>query len=322
MKLRLALIPTLVLVALLAFTPGARAQADPLTVTQRLLEANNRNDVAAFFALLTDDYVQVGGGCGDAPGGFCAGKEAIRRQFEGAPEEGGAPTLTILGSPQVSGTTVTARIEGRLEPVPEPFREAGVERLIATLTVVARGDQAAFARFELDTSDPQTAVAARLFEAFEAEQGQAAPSEPEVVVGALFAAFNLGNVDAVMALLTDDVVRRMGPQPGGGFVVLTGAQAVRASQERAVAARTHFELSDIQVAGDRVRYTIRVTSDELRAGGVDFLTATSEASLVGGKIASVTDTLTPESVAKIRASLAGAGTPAAAPAPAQVPRSR
>ncbi len=322
MKPLLAALPALALVALLTSAPSVSAQANPLTVAQRLLEANNRNDFEAFFALLTDDHVQVGGGCGDAPGGFCAGKEAIRRHFEGAPEEEGAPTLTIIGTAQVSGNTVTARVEGRLDPAPEPFGEAGVERLIATLTLVARGDTAAFVRFELDTSDAQTAAAAQLFAAFAAEQGQVAPSEPETVVRATFAAFNLGNVDAVMALVADDVVLRQGPLPDGSFKTETRRQAVRASVQRAVAEQIQFEVSDFQVDGDQVRFTNRWTSDALRARGVDVLIASSEVVLRGGKIASSTDTLTSESVAKLRAALAGVGAPAAAPAPAQVPRLR
>ena len=125
-----------------------------------------------------------------------------------------------------------------------------------------------------------------------------------------------------MALLTDDAVHRLGPLPDGSFATETGEQAVRASVQRAVAAHIRFELSDIQVTGDRVRFTRRWTSDALRERGVDVLIAESEAVLRGGKIASVTDTLTSESVAKLRAALAGAGAPAVAPAPAQVPRLR
>src|SRR5919202_5478254 len=94
----------------------ARAQAvDPLTLLQQAFDANNRNDFATFFELITDDYVQVGGGCSSAPGGRCVGKEAIRQQFESTPPDARPPTLSIL-SAQVSGDTVTARVEVRFEP--------------------------------------------------------------------------------------------------------------------------------------------------------------------------------------------------------------
>ncbi len=85
--------------------------------------------------------------------------------------------LVVTGLPRVSGNTVTARLEARFGPGLDPFREAGAERLIATLTMVARGDNVAIGRFELDTSDAQTAAAAQLFEAFAAEEGHATPSE-------------------------------------------------------------------------------------------------------------------------------------------------
>ncbi len=322
MTLRLALLPALVVVALLAVAPGAAAQVDSLALLRQLVEANSRQDLEAIFALLTDDHVQVGGGCADAPGGFCAGKDAIRRHAAATADEAGAATYALVGTPVVSVTLVTARIEVRPDPVPEPLATAGVERVLATIVVVTRGERVAFSRFDLDADDPQTASAARLIEADAAEAGQAPLGEPAVVVGATVAALNLGNVEAVTALLSETVVHRSWPLPGGHVEIQAGRQAVLAGVRRAIAARTRVEVADLRVTGDRARYTTRWTSDELRARGIDALTAASEASLEGGMIASITDSLTPESVAKLRATQSGLGGPGAPPAPAQIPGPR
>ena len=182
---RLLLVPVgLALVGLLVSAPGGvLAQVDPLTVVRQALDANNRDDVEGLLALVTDDYVQEGGACESAPGGRCVGKQAFRQAIERGPgdeaedEPGGPPIITIASS-QVSGNTVTARLEVRFDPTPAPLRAAGVERVIELGTFEVRGDKLASARFVRDLSDPQTAIAVALFESEGAQQPQPAPPRP------------------------------------------------------------------------------------------------------------------------------------------------
>ena len=172
-----------------------------------------------------------------------------------------------------------------------------------------------------DLADPQTSAFARFIAA---DSPTPLPSEQEVVVTAILAALNLGNLEATGALLADNVVRRIEPAPASETV--TGKQALLEQARRGVAAHIHFEPSDFRVAGERVTFVHRWTSDANRARGIDFLVANSEVVVQGGKIVSITDTLTVESVAQLSAALARSGGPAGALAsqtltsPAQIPR--
>ena len=149
----------------------AQAQAGPLAVVQRYVDAHNRNDRAGLLALLAEDVVQEGGPCMAATGGLCVGKAAYQRQLESGGDMP-LPMLRLVGT-QVSGTTVTARYELRLPSLPEPLRAQGVERLIETETIEVRGGQITSLRSVLDTSDPQTARALAFF-----NQGQAPQPVP------------------------------------------------------------------------------------------------------------------------------------------------
>jgi hypothetical protein len=90
--------------------PIALAQADPEAIAWQFIEAHNRGDIEAALALLADDAMVVnaaGDLCAPSP---CVGKAAIRRQLEWWVAVG---TQYTTISAQVSGTTVTARLELR-----------------------------------------------------------------------------------------------------------------------------------------------------------------------------------------------------------------
>ena len=95
-------------VGLLLSVGRVSAQAGPLAVVQRAIEASNNNDMEAFFGLLTEDVVVIG--VGECTAGVCSGKAALRQELESGLEEIGAPPkLTILGTAQTVGNTVTFR---------------------------------------------------------------------------------------------------------------------------------------------------------------------------------------------------------------------
>ncbi len=153
MRLRNGLLSALLLTMLLAVLPASRAVAaadDPATVFQRFNDARNRADVAGTLALVTDDIRLVAGDpCTSATP--CVGVAANRAYLEDYISVHGK--VTIVGTPQVSGTTMHARIEVRSDRI----RAAGVERIVNNLTVEVRDGKLASYNAVPEMSDAQTA---------------------------------------------------------------------------------------------------------------------------------------------------------------------
>ncbi len=166
MKRLSLVVPALALLALLGAAPMVAAQDAPATVVQRFFEARNRYDVPGTLALVTDDFRFVGGpAC--TPASPCLGREGLRAhlQQEFIPQRAQA---TIVGAPQVSGTTVVVRIEVRSDLI----RRAGVERVVNTVTLEVRGAQLASHVAVPDASDAQTA---QYLAWLQSQQGAGAP---------------------------------------------------------------------------------------------------------------------------------------------------
>jgi len=143
----------LMLTMLLAVLPASLAVAaadGPATVVQRFFDARNRYDIEGTLALVTDDIRFVGGpAC--TPAAPCVGVAALRAELGNFIAD--HAQVTIVGVPQVSGTTVRLRIEGRADP----FRAAGVERIVNNVTVEVRDGRIATHFGIPDASDAQTA---------------------------------------------------------------------------------------------------------------------------------------------------------------------
>jgi hypothetical protein len=145
----IALLPTLLLTVLPASLAVAAAD-DPATVVRRFIEVRNRFDVEGTLALVTDDFRLVAGpNC--TPATPCIGVVAQRVELANYIRD--HAQVTIVGNPEVSGTTVRIPTEGRADP----FRAAGVERLIDNGTVEVRDGKLASYIDVPDTSDAQTA---------------------------------------------------------------------------------------------------------------------------------------------------------------------
>jgi len=157
----------LMLTMLLAVLPaslGAAAADDPATVVRRFIEVRNRYDVEGTLALVTDDFRLVAGpNC--TPATPCVGVAAQRAELANYTRD--HAQVTIVGTPEVSGTTVRVRAEGRADP----FRAAGAERLILLGTVEVRDGKVASYVDVPDLGDAQTA---RFF----AGAAQGPPSAP------------------------------------------------------------------------------------------------------------------------------------------------
>jgi len=150
MKLWNGLLVGLMLAMMMAVTPIAAAD-DPATVVQRFFDARNHHDVAGTLALVTDDIRTVGGpSC--TPAAPCVGVVPFRTDLENVyiPKH---IQLTIVGVPQVSGTTVHVRIEAR----GDIFSVAGVERIVSNATAEVRDGKIASFISIPDASDAQSA---------------------------------------------------------------------------------------------------------------------------------------------------------------------
>jgi len=147
---------------------GVAAADDPATVVQRFNDVRNSYDVPGTLALVTDDIRNVGGPrCTEAAPYI--GAAAFRLNLEGGFIVNHVQ-LTIIGTPQVSGTTVRLRQEVR----GDIYRAAGIERIVTNSTVEVRDGKIASTTDVPDASDAQTAQ----FLAYQRAQQSASPAPP------------------------------------------------------------------------------------------------------------------------------------------------
>jgi limonene-1,2-epoxide hydrolase len=151
------LVPVLALGAFLVAAVGVAAQAaqatDPLAVLQRFVAARNAGDVAGAMALVADDIRFVGGPvC--TPEQPCLGRDVAQRDVVEQFISTFHAHLTIIGTPQVTGNQVLIRTE----VTDDRSRAAGVDRLVANLTVEVRDGKIVRWVSLPDASDPQTAT--------------------------------------------------------------------------------------------------------------------------------------------------------------------
>ncbi len=153
MRLRNGLLSVLMLTMLLVALPASFAVAaadDPATVVRRFIEVRNRYDAEGALALLSDDFRFVAGPyC--TPATPCVGVATQRAELKNFIAD--RVQVTIVGTPQVSGTTVRIRTEVRADP----FRAAGVKRIVSNGMAEVRDGKVASLTSVPDASDAQTA---------------------------------------------------------------------------------------------------------------------------------------------------------------------
>ena len=130
-------------------------------------------------------------------------------------------------------------------------------------------------------------------------------SDPVAVVTALYEAVNAGDVEAALALHSDDAVIFHPVAPPGMPDTYTGKEEVRAWIENEVATNTEYVLLGTQVDGTTVVATTSVADDVLRSFGLTSLTQTVEFTIQDGKITARTHAFTEESLATLGAAAAG-----------------
>lgn len=140
----------------------------------------------------------------------------------------------------------------------------------------------------------------------------AAPTQvpPEQVVLELAKALNSGDIDAAMALLTDDIVFTVDPPvPPGTPGVYTGQEEVRALFEELPALNFEMELDIQEVEGDIVKARLRTWVDPTRQLGVAPLEYNEVYIVQDGKISAITDNITDESMANLMDAIAAMSPP-------------
>ena len=142
------------------------------------------------------------------------------------------------------------------------------------------------------------------------------PPAPAEVVDAHVKALNAGDITALTALYTDDVVYSFGPvPPEGAFETLSGKAEVLANDLKSIAKNAQLTLSNTSVEGDTVKGEFSFRDDEVKEYGVDQITGTFEIMVEGGKIASIKPAPDTETQQKLAAAFA-APIPATARGPA------
>jgi len=187
------------LVLTMALTPIslARAQtppeADLTAVFQQFVDAVNTGDADGAGALFTEDATWVRGG--QCPPGACVGQAAIRGELENNDFANGH-RIDIVDI-QVSGTTLTARVELRTNGT----RAAGIERIIQVFTLEFREDKISALQVSPDLTDPETAAHAGAGRRLPTTGAGPAPAaETSAPIAALLGLLLAGGVLATLAI--------------------------------------------------------------------------------------------------------------------------
>jgi len=129
--------------------------------------------------------------------------------------------------------------------------------------------------------------------------------KPEEVVLAQVEPWNAGDVDAAMALYTDDIVVRFNPAlPPGSPEQYNGKEELRAWFESLAAMNFEMQIDIVQVDGNTVTTKTQTWVDPTRELGVAPLFATEIVTVEDGKIKDWTWNLSEESLAAMQAAMA------------------
>ena len=128
-------------------------------------------------------------------------------------------------------------------------------------------------------------------------------TDPEKVLNALADSLNAGDVDATMALYTDDAIIKFVPvmSPPGTFI---GAEQVRFFMESLIAANFKIQFEILQVLGDTAVTRSKTWMDPTIQLGIAPMEMIVVYHIEDGKIKSFINVFTDESVAKLKAALA------------------
>jgi hypothetical protein len=127
--------------------------------------------------------------------------------------------------------------------------------------------------------------------------------DPESIIRAIHQAMEGKDVEAALALMTDEIVVKIVPPPPGTSGVWSGKEEVRGWLEGTIAQNFASELSNFQVEGNRATWTAMVSLDDWRALGIEALEHHSEGVFENGKLKYFTTTMTQGALDRLMAAL-------------------
>lgn len=122
--------------------------------------------------------------------------------------------------------------------------------------------------------------------------------DPAAMIEAYVAAVTAGDLEAILSLYADDAVHIALPTPDGSAGVCRGKAQYRMWYELHLAEGYGVAVEDgtLAVDGNQAAFAARVSRDPWRALGLESLAAQAEIVVVGGRIMTHVELLTPESV--------------------------
>jgi membrane-associated protease RseP (regulator of RpoE activity) len=109
------------------------------------------------------------------------------------------------------------------------------------------------------------------------------PLKPEAVVANFLQSLSNGDVDSCLNLMSDDAIINQDP-PG---VQVEGKAQIEASLRRGTTGHQQYSvISPIKADGDKVTLSVKVTSDDLKISGLEYMTTNVELQVQEGKIKS------------------------------------
>jgi ketosteroid isomerase-like protein len=127
-------------------------------------------------------------------------------------------------------------------------------------------------------------------------------ASPDVIVDSFLKSLSRGDVDACLGLLADDVVFRQ--EPSG--IKLEGKAPFEESLRRAIGWHLQYSVvTPIKVDGDRVAFTAKVSEDDFKIIGLEYMNAGFEIQVREGKIESWVTTVSQEDWSRLTELTAG-----------------
>jgi DNA-binding beta-propeller fold protein YncE/ketosteroid isomerase-like protein len=229
-------------------------------VVTRHYEGLNRGEVATALAAFADDGTLAGVGlCAATP---CVGKAAIQKELERQVANKVRIALVRRG---VSGDTENSQTEVRSDFI----KAAGVERVIAALTVEVKGDRITAWRWVLDASDPQTATSLNF-------------ARLSGLLRQHYEAINKWDAAATATFFTDDAALVRGGCPPQTPCVGTAAIQIQLGRDRTIEYR--YSVISIQVSGDTATGRAEFRNLNIKNSGLERVIETFTATFKGDKI--------------------------------------
>jgi predicted ester cyclase/ketosteroid isomerase-like protein len=130
------------------------------------------------------------------------------------------------------------------------------------------------------------------------------PQDVEAIYRAQYEAINAGDVEASLALLSEDMISISLPPPPGIDPILHGKAALRKENALLISRHAHIEFTEFHVNGKTVNFRSVATDDDLKRLGVGYLDISGTAVVQNGLVVAETSLISKESLARLEAAIA------------------